>query len=52
MVLKCSAECDDPILVARQTATARFFSGKFIVEVFYTLKDGAVDSVSGRAWKK
>ena len=49
--LRCSGECDDPVLVARRTATARFFVGKFIVEMFYTLQEGAVVSVSGRVWK-
>lgn len=35
-----------------RTATARFFSGSFAVEVVYTLLDGEVDSASGRVWKK
>ncbi len=52
LVLRCSSECDDPVLVARRTAKERFFVGKFIVEVFYTLEDGSVVSVSGRVWKK
>ena len=52
VLLRCSGECDDPVLVARRTATARFFAGKFIVEVFYTLEDGAVVSISGRVWKR
>ncbi len=29
-------------MVSGGTATARFFSGKFVVEVFYALEDGAV----------
>ena len=33
-------------------ATARFFSGKFVVEVYYEITDGAVVSATGRAWKK
>ena len=35
-----------------RTAVARFFSGWFIVEVFYALEDGAVVSVSGRVWRR
>ena len=38
--------------VARRVATARFFSGKFIVEVDYELEGGVVRSASGRVWKK
>ena len=33
-------------------ATARFFAGKFVVEVFYVLEGGTVASVSGRVWRK
>ena len=50
--LMCSDVCDDPVLLTRRTATVRFFSGKFIVEVFYTLEDGAVVSASGRVWRR
>lgn len=39
-------ECGDSL------ATVRFFSGQFIIEVTYTLEDGAVVSASGRVWKK
>jgi hypothetical protein len=34
------------------SVTARFFSGKFIVEVDYELEGGVVKSASGRVWKK
>ena len=34
------------------TATARFFSGKFVIEVVYALEGGEVVSASGRVWKK
>ena len=34
------------------TATARFFSGKFVTEVVYALEGGEVVSASGRVWKK
>ena len=34
------------------TATARFFTSKFVVEVVYVLEDGAVVSASGKVWKK
>ena len=34
------------------TATARFFSGKFVIEIVYALEDGEVVSASGRVWKK
>ena len=33
-------------------ATVRFFSGKFTIEVTYTLEDGAVVSASGRVWRR
>lgn len=36
----------------RRTATARFFSGSFVIEVAFELVDGAVASVSGRVWRK
>ena len=34
------------------TATARFFSGNFVLEIVYALEDGAVVSTSGKVWKK
>lgn len=34
------------------TATARFFTSKFVVEVAYSLEDGEVVSASGKVWKK
>ena len=40
------------LTVSDGTAAARFFSGKFVVEVLYALEGGAVVSVSGRVWKK
>ena len=33
-------------------ASAVFFSGDFVIEVVYTLEEGAVVGVSGRVWKK
>jgi uncharacterized repeat protein (TIGR02543 family) len=50
--LLCDAVCEEPVRVTRRMATARFFSGKFVIEVFYTLEDGALVSASGRVWKK
>ena len=38
--------------VGETAATARFFSGKFAIEVVYALEDGTVVSASGRVWKK
>ena len=52
MALMCADACDDPALVSCRTATARFFTGKFVVEVVYALEDGVVVSASGRAWRR
>ena len=38
--------------VGETAATARFFSGKFAIEVVYAFEDGTVVSASGRVWKK
>ncbi len=38
--------------VGETAATARFFSGKFAIEVVYAIEDGMVVSASGRVWKK
>ena len=45
---------DNPIEVPVRvrTATARFFSGNFVIEVTYTLNDGEVVDVVGKVWKK
>ena len=48
----CVDVCDDPLLMTRRTATARFFSDKFIIEVSYVLEDGVVVTASGRVWRK
>ena len=47
-------EDDNPleVPVRVRTATARFFSGNFVIEVVYTLNDGEVVDVSGKVWKK
>jgi hypothetical protein len=50
--LMCDEVCEDPVLVACRTVTARFFTGKFVVEVVYALEDGAVVITSGKVWKK
>lgn len=50
--LMCVDVCDDPLLMTRRTATARFFSDKFIIEVSYVLEDGVVVTASGRVWRK
>lgn len=34
------------------TATARFFSGKFVIAIVYVLEEGEVVSASGRVWKQ
>ena len=38
--------------VSVSSATARFFTSKFVVEIVYTLEDGEVVSASGRVWKR
>ena len=50
-------EFDNPIemTVRVRTATARFFSGNFVIEIVYVLEsddDGTYVSVSGKVWKK
>lgn len=47
-------EFDNPINVSVlvRTATARFFTSKFVIEIVYTLEDGEVADVSGKVWKK
>ena len=47
-------EYDDPITVTVpvRTATARFFTSKFVIEIVYTLEDNKVIYTSGRVWKK
>ena len=47
-------EYDDPITVTVpvRTATARFFTSKFVIEIVYTLEDNKVTYTSGRVWKK
>ena len=35
-----------------RTATARFFTSKFVVEIVYTLEDGEVLDAAGKVWKK
>ena len=50
-------EYDNPIEVPIRvrTATARFFSGNFVIEIVYTLTtdaDGTIVSSSGKVWKK
>ena len=46
-------EDDNPleVPVRVRTATARFFSGNFVIEVVYTLNDGEVVDVVGKVWK-
>jgi len=46
-------EDDNPIEVPVRvrTATARFFSGNFVIEIVYTLNDGEVVDVVGKVWK-
>jgi len=54
-VLKCADDCEEPVQVVRRTATARFFSGNFVVEIVYVLEsdeDGTNVNVSGKVWKK
>ena len=51
-ILGCADECEDPVPVVVQTATARFFTTKFVVEVVYTLENGEVVEASGKVWKK
>ena len=47
-------EFDNPINVSVlvRTATARFFTSKFVIEIVYTLEDGEVADVTGKVWKK
>ena len=47
-------EYDNPITVTVpvRTATARFFTSKFVIEIVYTLEDNKVIYTSGRVWKK
>lgn len=47
-------EYDNPISVTVpvRTATARFFTSKFVIEIVYTLEDNEVAYASGRVWKK
>ena len=52
MSIMCSDECEEHTFVTRRTATVRFFTSKFVVEIVYALEDGAVVSASGRVWKK
>ena len=47
----CADEVCGPT-VLRRTATARFFSGGFVIEIVYTLDDGAVVGAAGRVWRK
>ena len=47
-------EYDNPIEVSVhvRTATARFFTSKFVIEVVYSLEDDEVADVTGKVWKK
>ena len=47
-------EYDKPIEVSVhvRTATARFFTSKFVIEVVYSLEDDEVADVTGKVWKK
>ena len=47
-------EYDNPIEVSVhvRTATARFFTSKFVIEVVYSFEDDEVVETSGRVWKK
>ena len=47
-------EDDNPIEVSVhvRTATARFFTSKFVIEVVYSLEDDEVADVTGKVWKK
>lgn len=49
-----SFEYDNPIEVSVhvRTATARFFTSKFVIEVVYSLEDDEVADVTGKVWKK
>ncbi len=49
---KITAKIGGVTLSGTGTATARFFSGKFVIEVVYALEGGEVVSASGRVWKK
>ena len=42
---------EDEVPVRVRTATARFFSGNFVIEIVYTLNDGEVVDVVGKVWK-
>ena len=49
---KVSGSATLEVSAAGDTATARFFSGKFIIEVSYRLEGGVVVAASGRVWRK
>ena len=45
---------DNPIEVPVRvrTATARFLTSKFVIEVIYTLEDGEVVDTFGKVWRR
>ena len=47
-------EFDNPIevTVRVRTATARFLTSKFVIEVIYTLEDGEVVDTFGKVWRR
>jgi hypothetical protein len=47
-------EYDNPIEVPVRvrTATARFLTSKFVIEVIYTLEDGEVVDTFGKVWRR
>ena len=43
---------EDEVPVRVRTATARFLTSKFVIEVIYTLEDGEVVDTFGKVWRR
>ena len=56
-VVEMYEDYDDPdnpieVPVRVRTATARFLTSKFVIEVIYTLEDGEVVDTFGKVWRR